>query len=189
MKKKITAFFLILLVIVISSSIMVLPSFFTKGISRIELKQNLDLGLVLDGVHDIELVFFGYAGCFDICTPRLEILSSWYSSLPEERRKKFTLRFMDISIPDNKSIPDSFAKTFNPDFKGVFLDKNILRVYTKAFNVYFSKALIDETEMDHTAHLYLLNKSKEGKQLRYIYTAYPYDFNQIQSDIEGLDHE
>ena len=189
MKKKITAFFLILLIFVLSTSIMILPSFFTKGMSRIELKQDLELELVLDGSHDTELVFFGYSGCLDICTPRLEKLSSWYSALPEKRRKKFTLRFMDISTPEDKNLPDSFAKAFHPDFKGVFLDNNILRVYTKAFNVYFSKALMDNTEMDHTAHLYLIKKGAHAKQLRFIYTAYPYDFKQIQSDIEELNHE
>lgn len=189
MQQKISAFLLILLVLFISAGIMVLPSFFTKGVSRIELRQDLDLDLVLDGDQEIELVFFGYAGCINICTPRLHDLGVWYSSLPQAARQSFTLRFMDISDPEDDKLPDAFAKAFHPDFQGIYLDKDILRVYTKAFNVYFSKALLDETEMDHTTHLYLVKKSKDTKQLRYIYTAYPYDLKQIRSDIEELVHE
>jgi protein SCO1/2 len=96
------------------------------------------------------------------------------------------VKFLDLSVPQDRTLPDSFAKTFHPDFKGLFLDDNILRVYTKTFNVYFARSLIDETQMDHTTHLYLIKRDKEGKQLRYIYTAFPYDFAQIKSDIQGL---
>jgi len=189
MKRKISAFLLILFILMISVFIMIVPSFFTKGVSRIQLQQDLPLELVLDGKHDIELVFFGYAGCVDICTPRLENLSKWYDTLSQKNKKHVGLKFLDLSAPHDTTLPDAFAKTFNPDFTGVFLDGHTLRVYTKAFSVYFSKSLIDDTQMDHTAHLYLVKRDDKGKQLRYIYTAYPYDFKQIQSDIQGLIRE
>ncbi len=189
MKKKTSALLLILTVLALSVLVTILPSFYTKGVSRVELKQDLDLELVLDKSHDIELVFFGYAGCADICTPRLQDLGRWYSTLPQKFQKRMTLKFLDLSTPEDKGVPDVFAKAFHQNFQGVFLDDHILRVYTKAFSVYFSPSLMDENEMDHTAHLYLLKRDKEGKELRFIYTAYPYDFRQIQSDIKALIRE
>jgi len=189
MKQKLTASLLILLVLLVSVTVIILPTFFTKGVSRIELIQDLDLELILDKREEIELIFFGYAGCSNICTPRLEKLGQWYSHLPSEMQRHLGLKFLDISMREEKALPDSFAKAFHKDFEGVFLDKEITRVYTKAFNVYFSRSLLDDTEIDHTAHLYLVKRGANGKHLRFIYTAYPYDFEQIQSDIEELMNE
>lgn len=189
MKQKLTASLLVLLVLFVSVAVVILPTFFTKGISRIELRQDLELELILDKNHEIELVFFGYAGCNKICTPRLEELGQWYAKLPDETQGHLGLKFLDISTRQEKDLSDDFAKAFHPKFEGVFLDKDIIRLYTKAFNVYFSKSLMDKNELDHTAHLYLVKRDNDQKQLRFIYTAYPYDFKQIRSDIEELIHE
>ncbi len=189
MKHKLVAYFIILLVLFLSVTVMLIPTLFTKGISRVELKQDLDLELILDKKHNIELVFFGYAGCNKICTPRLEALGEWYAQLSDETQKYFGLKFLDISMRKDTSLPESFAKAFHEEFEGVFLDKDVVRHYTKAFRVYFSPSLLDKNEIDHTSHLYLVKRDSKGKQLRFIYTAYPYDFKQIQSDIQELIHE
>ncbi len=186
MKQKIIGLLLILGVMLLSLMIVILPTFFTKGLSRIELNQTLELPLVLDGKKPIEFIFFGYAGCLDVCTPRLHHLASWYTTLSPETQQKIGVRFFDLSIPASAEVPDTFAKTFNPDFKGVFLSKNVLRDYTREFSVYFADSLLKKDEMDHTAHLYLVKRDAQGKKLRFIYTAYPYDLKQIQSDIEEL---
>ena len=96
---------------------------------------------------------------------------------------------MDLSIPEEKNLPDDFAKAFHEKFEGVFLNKDIIRTYTKVFSVYFSTSMLDSSEVDHTAHLYLVKRGEKGKQLRFIYTAFPYDLKQIQSDIQELMNE
>lgn len=189
MRKKLVSLLLILFVIMVSIFVTILPTFYTKGVSRISLKQDFNLDYVLDAQADTELVFFGYAGCRDICTPRLEELGKWYASLPKQTQDRLGLKFFDLSIPQDKTLPDSFAKAFHKDFQGVYLADNIIRVYTKAFSVYFSKSLMDDAQIDHTSHLYLVKRDKEGKRLRFIYTAFPYNFKQIQFDIEELIHE
>jgi protein SCO1/2 len=189
MKRFIPALVLIFLVLMISVFIMIMPSFYTEGVSRFELKEDLSLELVCEDKQDIELVFFGYAGCTDVCTPRLENLGKWYDTLSQKTKEHVRVKFLDLSVPQDKTLPDNFAKAFHPDFKGVFLDDDILRVYTKTFSVYFAKSLIDDTQMDHTTNLYLIKRDDKRKQLRYIYTAFPYDFAQIESDIQGLIHE
>ncbi|MFC2073830.1 SCO family protein [Campylobacterota bacterium] len=189
MQKKLLSFVLILLVITLSALVVILPTFFTKGLSRVELQQDFQLDLILDKESDIELIFFGYAGCVNICTPRLESLGRWYSTLPLETQERVGLKLLDLSVPQNRDLPDDFVKAFHEKFEGVFLDKDIIRVYTKAFSVYFATSMLDSSEVDHTAHLYLVKRGKEEKQLRFIYTAFPYDFKQIQSDIQELLNE
>ncbi|WP_372998219.1 SCO family protein [Sulfurimonas sp.] len=189
MQKKTSAAIMILLVIVVSVLIMIIPTFLTKGISRTSIHKEFELPLVLNDDKDIKLLFFGYSGCADICTPRMQDISTLYKSLSYETAKRVGIEFLDISTPDDKTLPNRFAHFFNEDFKGIYLDKNILREYTKVFSVYFSKSLMDKTEYDHTANLYLTKRSKNKKEIRYIYNSYPYDFNQIKLDIEELLHE
>lgn len=186
MRKRLLAFVLITLVLATSILVLILPTFFTKGVSRIELQQDLRLDLILDKPQDIELIFFGYAGCIDVCTPRLESLGKWYSTLPKQTRSRVGLKFLDLSMPGDRELPDDFAKAFHPKFEGVFLDKDVLRVYTKAFSVYFANSMLDSSEIDHTAHLYLVKRAEQAKQLRFIYTAFPYDFKQLESDLKEL---
>lgn len=189
MKKKIYAIFIIFLILGVSILVMIIPTFFTKNISRVTLQQELHLPLLLNDNKEITLVFFGYAGCADICTPRLQDIAKFYETLNKETKKRVGVEFLDISIPEDKTLPDSFAKFFNKSFKGIYLDQNILREYTKAFNVYFASNLFDKTEFNHTTNLYLTKKNKNKKKLRFIYTSYPFDFKQIHLDIEELINE
>ena len=187
MKKSYLAAVIIFFLILISIFITIAPTFFTKGVSRVSLHQNIDLSLILDTPKEIELVFFGYAGCTDICTPRLHNIAEWYQQ--SIYKDEVQVRFLDISRPYDTFLPQLFAASFNKEFIGVYLKEDFLREYTKEFSVYFARSFRDEHEFDHTANLYLLKRSKNFKELRYIYSAYPYDFKQITADIEELIHE
>jgi len=178
---------IILFILLFSVFIMLLPSFSSKGVSRMEMNKSMELPYILDANKDIELIFFGYAGCIAICTPRLESLSAWYTHL--ENKNKIGVRFMDISAPKDRELPMAFAQAFNKDFIGVHLAQSQIREYTRPFQVYFSTSLIDSTEFDHTANLYLLKREGQKKVLRYIYTSYPFDFEQINLDIKELLNE
>ncbi|MFT5661548.1 MAG: protein SCO1/2 [Sulfurimonas sp.] len=189
MKKKIYSSLILLIIISISILVMILPSFLTKGVSRVSLHKELQLPLLLDDEKEIKLVFFGYVGCVDICTPRLQALNEFYNSLSEDAKQTVGITFIDISIPSDTTLPNSFAKFFNKDFKGIYLDNNTMRAYTKAFQVYFSKSLLNKKEFDHSTNLYLIKKENNKKYLRFVYSAYPFDFKQIHSDIEELESE
>lgn len=189
MQKKIYSVVLIIFVVMISVAVMIIPTFFTKDISRVSLNKQIDLPLILDDTKEIKLVFFGYSGCTKICTPRLYSLATFFNTLPQNIKKRVGVEFVDISSPDDKELPQMFAHSFNKEFKGIYLDQKILRNYTKEFDVYFSRSLLDKTEFDHTANLYLLKKSNNKKEIRYIYSSYPYDYKQIRSDIEELLNE
>ena len=189
MKTKLQSTSMIILVIVVSVLIMIIPTFFTKGISRVVLKKEVNLPLILNDDKDIKLLFFGYSGCSDICTPRLQSLNKFYKALDTDIKQKIGVEFLDISVPRDSELPARFAEFFNPNFKGIYLDNTILREYTKLFDVYFSQSLMDSTEYDHTSNIYIVKKSQNKKELRYIYNSYPYDFKQINSDIRELLNE
>jgi len=189
MRKKVYPIFMLTLIISISALIMIIPSFFTKNISRIPINKEIDLPLILDDEKELKLVFFGYVGCVDICSPRLYAINELYESLDKKTQKRVGVEFIDISTPHDKTLPNKFALSFNKEFKGIYLNKQILRDYTKAFSVYFSPSLMDKTEFDHTSNLYLVKKSKMKKKIKYVYNSYPYDFKQIKLDIEELLHE
>jgi len=189
MKKELYTTLIIFSVIIVSVLIMIVPTFFTKGVSRVSLKQEIDLPLILNDEKEVKLLFFGYSGCTDICTPRLYAISDLYNNLNENIKKRVGLEFLDISSPYDKTLPLRFAQFFNQEFKGIYLSPNVLREYTKIFNVYFSKSLLNDMEYDHTANLYLVKKTKGKKELRYIYNSYPYDIKQIIIDIKELLNE
>jgi len=180
---------MIFLVVLVSLMVVIIPTFFTKGISRVVLHKAIDLPLILNDEKDIKLLFFGYSGCADICTPRLSMIDKLYDLLSSESKRRVGVEFLDISVPVDEELPQRFASFFNKEFKGIYLTKDLLRKYTKAFDVYFSPSLMDKGGFDHTAHLYLLKRSKGSKELRYIYTAYPYDIEQIIKDIQELMNE
>lgn len=187
--KNIYASFLLFLIVIISVIIMIIPTFFTKGIARVSSDKRLNLPLILNDKKDIKLLFFGYSGCRDICTPRLYSINDFYHTLDSSIKKRVGVEFLDISTPCDKTLPLRFAQFFNKNFKGIYLDKNILRDYTKAFNVFFSPSLLEENEYDHTSNLYLVKKTQGEKVLRYIYHAYPYNYKQITLDIKELLNE
>lgn len=187
MKNRLIVITVFSFLILFSISIMILPSFMTKGVSRVKVYKNVNMPLILNSENDIELIFFGYAGCVNICTPRLKDIASWYKKSPYKNRMQ--VKFMDISKPKDRSLPDAFAKVFDDDFVGVYLSETLIREYTKMFSVYFAKSFIDENKFDHTTNLYLLKRSKEGKVLRFIYSAYPFDFKQISLDIKEISEE
>jgi len=188
-RRKLHVVSMLLLVLAVSILIMIIPTFFTKGISRVTLNKEVNLPLILNDDKDIKLLFFGYSGCRDICTPRLYAIDEFYNTLDSEIKKRVGVEFLDISVHHDKALPSRFAQFFNPDFKGIYLPQNILRDYTKEFDVFFAKSLMDETEYDHTANLYLLKRTTGKKELRYIYSAYPYDYKQISLDIKELINE
>lgn len=178
--------FLIIFLITISLFLIILPTFSSKHSGRVEMHREINLPLLDAQKEKLLFVFFGYTGCVDICTPRLTQVGHWYRSLKDPLQEESKFLFFDLSRPAEISMPDEFAKAFNPEFEGIYLDDETLNDYSRAFDVYYAPSLSREYEYDHTPHLYMLKKGKHGYNLRYIYFAYPYDLQQIETDIKEL---
>lgn len=131
------------------------------------------------------LIFFGYVGCMDVCTPRLHEIAAIVNQYEQQTsRRDLDVLFINIDPESTTHEANTFAKAFHPNFIGVTLPKNELMKITSIFNTYFSAGLLDKNEINHTQHLYLLRKdSNQNYYLRNIYIKVPYDRKIILDDL------
>ncbi len=185
-KRNITGIFLVFALILFSLVLIALPTFFTETTGRHALNKQVSLPVIEQQKKPILLIFFGYTGCIDVCTPRLEQIAQIHRSLSDELKENTQFLFFDISAPIDPVLPDEFAKAFHKSFQGFGFDNEELFEYTRAFDVYFARSLSDINEYDHTSHLYIVKKAKKGYYIRFVYHAYPYDDKLITNDLKAL---
>ncbi len=128
------------------------------------------------------LLFFGYVGCADICTPRLSELSSIYKNLKQSDIQTKVLFINIIELSDHE-LPDLFAKSFHEEFDGIYLEKQELEDLKREFDVYSTHALGNPEEINHTAFLYLLKRVGSKYFLNKIYTNTPFNVAIKDGDI------
>ncbi len=186
MKKQIYGTLLFVLIIIISLMVVVVPAFWSENTTAVKTEQELDLPLILNDDKNIQLVFFGYSTCVDVCIPRLKELSQFYNSLDKKIKDNVGILFIDISVPADPQQPAKYVRSFNPDFKGLYLNKTAVREYIQAFRVFSSRSLINKAEYNHSSYLYLVEKNGQKKWLRYIYKTAPYPLEKIKDNIKEL---
>ena len=120
------------------------------------------------------LVFFGYVGCSDICTPILNEINTLYQSKEFKNIKNdVEILFVNLTPEVEISQPDLFAKYFNKNFNGIYLSRKEILNIDRDFGVFFSRDLNEKTELNHTDHIYLILISLDSKVLKNIYTTHP----------------
>ena len=163
--------------------------FFTQQTSgKIVINQHIDASYLQKSDKDFILVFFGYVGCVNVCTPVLHDLNTFYESKGFAPLKPFVAFSFINLIPELESNqPEMFAKSFNPEFKGIYLSQKELMTVDRDFALFFSKSLRDVGEIDHSDHLYLIERQKNGSLiLKNIYTMHPLNKDIIIKDILKL---
>jgi protein SCO1/2 len=119
------------------------------------------------------LFYIGYTGCRTICTPRLEELSIIKRALIQEGIN-IDYVFMDLrDIPIDHSL--TFAQAFDMDFRAVKITKKQKKSLMRKLNYFSEKSLVDSTEFEHTAHLYLIKKTDQEVILDTVIMQYPYN--------------
>ena len=135
----------------------------------------------------IVLLFFGYVGCTDVCTPILNELNNLYESKEFKKIQRDTeILFINLTPEVQEFQPDLFAKYFNEGFKGIYLSRKETLSIDRNFGVFFSRDLNEETELNHTDYVYLIDNSKKKMILKNIYTAHPLHKLKIINDIMVL---
>lgn len=156
----------------------------TQGAIKIDKEIDMDF---IKSDKKIVLIFFGYVGCADICTPILEKFSTLYNSREFDNfRNEIDVYFVNLKPEIEVFQADLFAKYFNDDFKGVYLSRRELLNIDRTFGLFFSKDLNNETELNHTDYIYLIHNSKEKKLLKSIYSNHPLNNQKLISDIISL---
>lgn len=132
-----------------------------------------------------QLVFFGYVGCQKVCTPMLHELSAFYESRRFSRLKRFVgFSFVNLVPEMEPHLPQAYAKAINPNFIGIHLNQKELASIDKEFSLFIAKRLNEPGELDHSDHLYLIERDKNGTLLlKNIYHTHPLDKEKVISDI------
>lgn len=135
----------------------------------------------------IILLFFGYYGCGDICTPFLENFNRIYESqefLPYQKEIEFY--FVNINPKIKKHEANDFASYFNKNFIGIYLsDQDIMRI-DRNFGLYHATSLRDENEIEHTDNLYMLQREGKKVILKQFYLNKFLDKEMLSDDIKTL---
>lgn len=155
---------------------------------KIVVNQPINAPYLRSNDKDFVLLFFGYVGCAKVCTPILHQLSDLYDSDEFTPVKSYVaFSFVNLMPESESNQPELFAKSFNQKFEGVYLTQKELMGVDREFSLFFSKSLSDDTEMDHSDHLYLLQRQKNGALLlKNIYTTHPLKKEMIIKDILQL---
>lgn len=156
---------------------------------KIYINKQIEVPYLHASEKKLALVFFGYYGCADICTPFLEKMSKIYESDAFSPYKKdIDIYFINLNPSVKKNNPDEFAKYFNSNFKGVYLAHNEIMKIDRSFGLYHAKSLKNKYDMKHTDSLYLLKKDNMDFTLKYIYLNKLLNSNTLIQDIEAMLH-
>ena len=117
------------------------------------------------------MVFVGYVGCRDVCSPRLESLSRIYTELEAERKQKSGVLFIDFAPEGDPEQAERFARYFNGAFAGISADKTRRQELRRELDIYFSTDTARPNEYNHSDYLYLLKKEQGGWHLRGVLTG------------------
>lgn len=153
--------------------------------SKLVINKEID-SHILDSIQASNIVlFFGYVGCTDVCTPLLHELNAMYSSAAfEELQGSTAIVFVNL-IPESK--PDQaqlFASFFNNKFIGLHLNKQELYSIDRKFSLFYSPSISDKNELSHSDSIYLLKKKDTRLILENIYMTHPFNAMQLIQDIK-----
>lgn len=184
MKNKIINFIFAPLLLIFVVSFIFLYQTFSPEDTILKVDKKVTSNFFVDKKSENILVFFGYVGCVDTCTPKLKEISKIY----EKVKNKMDIEFYFINLTNSISsdLADIFAKSFNKDFIGVQLNKKELEKLKSDFNVFSSTNLKQKDELDHTSYVFLLKKNKKDYTIKKIYTSNKFDEEFIVNDILGI---
>ena len=127
------------------------------------------------------LVFFGYAGCEDVCTPRLFELADIYRGFGEQQQRDTDVVFVNITSLSDPELPGLFAASFHPDFRAITPEKEALHRLMRTFTARYAPSLRQNGTIDHTAFLYLLKRQTTGYAINGILVQTPFRAESIQN--------
>jgi protein SCO1/2 len=114
----------------------------------------------------LQIFYFGYTFCPDVCPTGLQTISSALDLLGE-KAKEVTPIFITVDpARDNVTQMASYVANFHPSLVGLTGTDEQTAAITRSFRAYAAKAKSDDPEnysVDHSALYYLMNR--EGKYL------------------------
>jgi protein SCO1/2 len=118
-------------------------------------------------VGKVQLVFFGFAQCPDVCPTSLSELSEAMKLLgPDADRVQVLL----VTVDPERDTPDllrQYLSAFDPRFMGLTGTPEQVRQAASSFKAFYSKVPRPggDYTMDHSASFYLLDRNGEARVL------------------------
>lgn len=185
MKSKIKKLYAVLLLVLFFVTVPLFQSliFSTQSEGVIYVKEDITLDFLHSDKKNI-LIYFGYVGCANICTPFLQKLNHLYESDAFAPLKKDTdVFFVNLTPNIEPEQADMFAKIFNEKFQGIYLSKKELFNIDRNFGLFFSDNLRDIGEVNHTDYLYFVQNKFDTKHLHSIYFTHPLRIQKLIDDM------
>lgn len=153
-------------------------------------EREINASFLAEAKEDKLLIFFGYVGCGTVCPVSLASLRTVYTSYradyPEET---LGVVFIGLPLPGEPILAgsaDRYAKFFHEDFRGYDLSSSALGQAVSEFGVSFAPSLIEPDILNHSAFIYLLQRSEAGWVLKRTYTDYAPQSTVILADLHTL---
>lgn len=185
MPKKAVLAILLLILFGMGAPLIFSAFFSTQVQGKIVVNRPIDAPYLQDGTQQLQLVFFGYVGCTKVCTPILQEMSSFYNSESFASLKPYVaFTFVNLMPEVESDQPQTFAESFNRDFRGVYLTQRQLMNIDRDFSLFFSKSISEAGEINHSDYLYLVHRDKNGAlKLINIYMTHPLRQEMLIEDI------
>jgi protein SCO1 len=108
----------------------------------------------------LNLVFFGYTHCPDICPTTLFDMSQLLQTLGPDADKIGVVFITVDPERDTPAVLKDYLSNFDPHLHGLTGDRPAIDAAIKAFRVYAKKVPLEggDYSMDHTAMVYLMDK-------------------------------
>lgn len=152
---------------------------------RIEVNDLIEVPFLTGNEKESIILFFGYVGCTEVCTPILNQLKTMYEK-KEFRKFQPSVDVVFVNLmPDIDPIQaQQFAETFNLNFKGIYLSQRQLVKIERKFRLFFSQNLLNKTKLNHTDYIYLLERQNNGQIiLKNIYNTHPFKVDTLMKDL------
>lgn len=138
-----------------------------------------------DTAGEINLVFFGYTFCPDVCPLTMADVKQALAELEGSER----VNVLFITVDPERDTPEvlgRYVDIFGPEFVGLTDNPENVQEVMKAFGAFAEKVEIEDSSVgylvNHTGRLYLIDPQGE------LVLTYPFDFEpeQLRSDLEYL---
>ncbi len=127
---------------------------------------------------EYKLIFFGYAGCYHFCDPRLRLIDPIYKEL--KKSLDISMLFIDISQESSVDAARKFVKDVNSEFEAIHPTQNQMKALHKEFKDLFIQKMPDG-EYLHSGFLYLLQRHEGNYYLKKIFLEFYDDKKVIES--------
>ncbi|AFZ68257.1 SCO family protein [Deinococcus peraridilitoris] len=123
---------------------------------------------------NVNVLFFGFTHCPDVCPLTLSYLAKARAELPEALQKRVNLVFLSVDpARDTPSRLKEYVEFFSPDIVGLHLNEPTLGEVAKAYDIQYSKGEVQAAgkyQILHNSSTFLIDKEN---RMRLMYAEVP----------------